>query len=188
MQKRFLNSLGFSLVELMLAVGIVGVVSVVGYGQWQHYRLRAIQGAAKVDMSRLWSSAQTFRARYYQYFGDWRNLGFMVQGEIPYRVGFWTSAGTVSPVAPANYRGPGVAAGGQGSQVNSGNACGASCMETQDACFLDNSCVWGVDTLVVCSGFLNEQFIKGESTSARRVLRMDESKNFIADIFVTTCL
>ena len=138
-------------------------------------------------MSMIWSRAQTFRARYYQYFGDWRNLAYQANGDLNFRIGFWANAGGASNPAPPNYRGPGAAAGTNATNTNSGNACGAACSETSNACFVDASCVWTDSTIVVCAGFRSEENLSGRTTAQRKILRMNEGKNFIAPLYVANC-
>jgi prepilin-type N-terminal cleavage/methylation domain-containing protein len=118
---------GFSLTELAIALSIVGALSAIGFAKWQTYRLEAIRGEAIVHLSELFAKMQVFRARYLQYFGDWRNVGFEPKGDLHYRLGFWINAGGASPAAPLNYRGPGAPAGTSATNTNSANACGGNC-------------------------------------------------------------
>ncbi|MEO0335837.1 MAG: prepilin-type N-terminal cleavage/methylation domain-containing protein, partial [Pseudomonadota bacterium] len=84
MRRFWKDSRGVSLTELVIAVGILATLGAVGYGQWNQYKVRANQGEAKVHVSELWTAASTFRARYFTYFGDWRNLGFQPSGNLNY--------------------------------------------------------------------------------------------------------
>ncbi|MCX6110732.1 MAG: prepilin-type N-terminal cleavage/methylation domain-containing protein [Proteobacteria bacterium] len=70
---------GFSLVELMVVVAIIGVLASLAVPKFQVFQAKAKQSEAKNNLSHIYTLEQT-------YFGDWdtftalANLGFVTQG------------------------------------------------------------------------------------------------------------
>ena len=71
---------GFSLVELMVVVAIIGVLAALAVSKFQVFQAKAKQSEAKNNLSHLYTLEQT-------YFGDWDtfsnnlvSLGFVTQG------------------------------------------------------------------------------------------------------------
>lgn len=90
-----LNSKGFSLVELMIVVAIIGLLAAVGVPQYQKFQARARQGEAKASLSALYAAEQSFVGEWNQYSVDLRNIGFSVTGtQLRYNTGFSPTACT----------------------------------------------------------------------------------------------
>jgi type IV pilus assembly protein PilA len=109
---RLLNSQkGFSLVELMIVVAIIGLLAAVGVPQYQKFQARARQSEAKAALSALYSAEGSFLAEWNQYTTDLRNAGFGVTGQqLRYRTGFninacggYSVAGGAPPEGGANF-------------------------------------------------------------------------------------
>lgn len=84
-----LNQKGFSLVELMIVVAIIGLLAAVGVPQYQKFQARARQGEAKSSLSALYASEQSFYGEWNQYSSNLSNIGFGVTGTaLRYVVGF----------------------------------------------------------------------------------------------------
>jgi len=107
-----LNNKGFSLVELMIVVAIIGLLAAVGVPQYQKFQARARQGEAKSSLSALYAAEQSFYGEWNQYSIDLRNIGFGVTGTgLRYVVGFSQAACTgYSTLAGAPTEGSGGAA------------------------------------------------------------------------------
>lgn len=97
------NSQGFSLVELMVVVAIIGVLAAMSAGQVQKQIAKARQSEAKTALGTLWTSATAFQAEYAAFTSDFTAMKLSYTGRIRYHVGF--SANHLAP--PAGY--PGVA-------------------------------------------------------------------------------
>ncbi|MCB0384206.1 MAG: prepilin-type N-terminal cleavage/methylation domain-containing protein [Bdellovibrionales bacterium] len=126
--KKFNNAKGFSLIELMIVVAIIGILAAIAVPSFQRFQAKARQSEAKTLLSGLYTGQKTYKMEWGIYFSDFRNIGFDPNGNLRFRVGF--SAAGVNNVV--GYQGPGAAAGAAGVQFNSQVYCGASpsCTET----------------------------------------------------------
>jgi prepilin-type N-terminal cleavage/methylation domain-containing protein len=89
------NQQGFSLVELMIVVAIIGLLAAVGVPQYQKFQARARQGEAKASLSALYTAEQSFYGEWNQYSVDLKNIGFGVTGTgLRYVTGFAATACT----------------------------------------------------------------------------------------------
>ncbi len=97
-----LNNKGFSLVELMIVVAIIGLLAAVGVPQYQKFQARARQGEAKSSLSALYAAEQSFYGEWNQYSVDLKNIGFGVTGTgLRYVTGFSGTA-ACAPYTTAN--------------------------------------------------------------------------------------
>ncbi len=157
--------MGFTLIELMVVVTIVGILASIGVTSFRNMIFKARQNQAKSHMNVLYTGMRNFHSEWNQYFGDWRNLGVAVNGDLYYRLGFGINVGSTAPTSPNNYIGAGVSAGNQGVQVNSSpgagycgvaSSTGFPCREmTGSPCDLWSAalCTWAngnPDTFTIC--------------------------------------
>ncbi len=98
------NQKGFSLIELMIVVVIIGILSTVAVPQYQNFQKKAKQSEAKSSLSSLYTSLKTFQAEWNFYYADFRALGFDQVGNLSYDVGFG-AAGPNGPVGHPSYQG-----------------------------------------------------------------------------------
>ncbi|MEZ0391149.1 MAG: type IV pilin protein [Pseudobdellovibrionaceae bacterium] len=116
MKKGTFNSQsGFSLVELMVVVAIIGVLAAMSAGQVQKQIAKARQSEAKTNLGTLWTSMEAFRAEWNSYTTDFGANKLSYNGKFYYHVGF-----------AANHRAVAGITGYQGSQNTQFNTTGAA--------------------------------------------------------------
>lgn len=117
---------GFSLVELMVVVAIIGVLSAIAIPNIQKYIAKARQTEAKTQLAGLYTSEKAFFAEYSAYHGMFGAVGYSPEGQLRYNIGFSTivaEAGAGNgyntvPAAPGNVRTANLYCGAAGAMVN----------------------------------------------------------------------
>lgn len=79
---------GFSLVELMVVVAIIGILAAVAVPSVNKYMAKARQSEAKTNLSALYTAEKAFIAEYNTYTGGFQVVGFTPEGNLRYNVGF----------------------------------------------------------------------------------------------------
>jgi type IV pilus assembly protein PilA len=92
---------GFSLVELMIVVAIIGILATIAIPNFNRFQVKARQGEAKTNLAGLYNSEKTFFAEWNGYWADFRDIGYSPEGKLHYHVGFG-AAGSYNPGAPFN--------------------------------------------------------------------------------------
>lgn len=89
---------GFSLVELMIVVAIIGILATVAIPNYQRFQVKARQSEARASLGALFVAEKSFFAEWNTYYGDFRDIGFSPEGRMRYAVGF-SNSGT-APASP----------------------------------------------------------------------------------------
>jgi len=87
---------GFTLVELMVVVAIIGLLSAVAIPNFQKYQARTKTAEAKLQLSSIYAAEQSFYASYNIYHTCLRYMGYDPEEQISsryYTVGFNVTAG-----------------------------------------------------------------------------------------------
>ena len=172
-KKLIKNESGMSLPELVIVMGIIGVLSYIGNAQYGKYRAKANLSQGKVEIMQIYAAMRTFESHFNSFFADWRNLGYQYNGTTNARFGL----SGPGPVAPANYRGPGAAPGGAATIYNSVNGCaGPECEEHPSlACALPGGCTAAAGAFTLCAS--SREDTGGGSTTAA-VAQLDQTKTW----------
>ena len=97
-----LNSKGFSLIELMIVVAIIGLLAAIGIPQFSKFQARARQSEAKGVLSAIYTAESSFLSEWACYSSDLRNIGAGTTGvNLRYIAGF-DAAITANPAAGCN--------------------------------------------------------------------------------------
>ncbi|MGE0763989.1 MAG: type IV pilin protein [Bdellovibrionales bacterium] len=92
---------GFSLVELMIVVAIIGILAAIAIPNFVRFQSKARQAEARADLSAIYAAQKAFNAEWQQFFGDFNEIGYRPEGAFRYEHGF----GAAGIVSPASYTG-----------------------------------------------------------------------------------
>ena len=92
---------GFSLIELMIVVAIIGVLVAVAVPNFQVFLARAKQTEAKTNLGSVYTSQRSFHAEWNIYSSGFGIIGFSPEGNLKYRI--YTGAGTNTGVVPTSH-------------------------------------------------------------------------------------
>lgn len=82
------NNSGFSLVELMVVVAIIGILATVAIPSVNKYMGKARQSEAKTNLASIYSANKAFFVEYNTFGTHFPIIGFAPEGRLRYNVGF----------------------------------------------------------------------------------------------------
>lgn len=88
MLQKSLNQKGFSLVELMVVVAIIGILAAIAVPQMTKFQAKARQSEAKTQLTSLYTAMKAFHTEYAAYHAHFGAIGYTPEGKIRYNVGF----------------------------------------------------------------------------------------------------
>ena len=78
------NSKGFTLIELMIVVAIIGILAAIAIPNFLKYQCKARQSEAKANLGSLRVSQEAYFAEYDKYVGGTSGYGFVIKGTQRY--------------------------------------------------------------------------------------------------------
>lgn len=109
------KSRGFTLVELLIVVAIIGVLSTLGVPTFRRMIQKSKKSEAKVNLGALYTAEAAFRAEYSVYGNNLNRMGFEIDGtpaNMTYNIGFFVSGCTGQTTANP------LVSNAQGTQLN----------------------------------------------------------------------
>lgn len=77
---------GFSLVELMVVVAIIGILATLSVGAIQKQIAKARQAEVKTNLSSMYTAQKTFNAEFNAYYSNFTAIKFSVEGDARYNI------------------------------------------------------------------------------------------------------
>lgn len=138
---------GFSLVELMIVVAIIGILAAIAIPNFQRFQAKSRQAEARANLSAIYAAQKAFNAEWQQFFGDFDEIGYRPEGAFRFAHGF----GASTAMSPASYTGA-IGAGAAAVALNTftaygGAGCGANILPATVA-----ASMCGVETMFAAGG------------------------------------
>lgn len=93
------NASGFSLVELMVVVAIIGILASVAVPQFQKFTFKARMTEAKAGLTSLFTAEKAFYGEWSQFDTRYGVIGYAPEGNYSFNIGF-----TAAVVQSTNYQ------------------------------------------------------------------------------------
>lgn len=103
---------GFTLIELMIVVGILGILVALATGSFLSYQARAKQAEAKSNLGAIGELATSYKTEYDTYSTNWTGIGWQPIGSTRYRYWYNGAFAVGTPTVPQvgiDYSDPGSA-------------------------------------------------------------------------------
>jgi type IV pilus assembly protein PilA len=82
--RKMMHSKGFTLIELMIVVAIIGILAAIAIPNYMNYQCKAKQSEAKTNLGAIRTSQEAFRAEHDAYTTNLNATGFVIEGEHVY--------------------------------------------------------------------------------------------------------
>lgn len=91
---RKLSEKGFTLIELMIVVGIIGILVAIAAPNFSRYQSKARQTEAKIALAAIYGGEKSFYSEYAAYIGSFDAIGFAPEGAKRFYSTGWRAANT----------------------------------------------------------------------------------------------
>jgi type IV pilus assembly protein PilA len=114
---------GFTLIELMIVVAIIGILAAIAIPNFLRFQAKSRQAEAKTNLGGLFTSEESYRAEFNSYTTDLIQVGWAPSGSPRYLYGFTTAGATAGTgsTAAANREVIGAGICSAGGSCNSAN-------------------------------------------------------------------
>jgi type IV pilus assembly protein PilA len=100
------NQAGFSLIELMVVVAIIGILAAVAVPQFQKFQRRAKTSEAGATLAAIFTAEGAFQGQWNSYSGSFSDIGYAPQGKIRYNCGFGADTATAAALLVLGFTKP----------------------------------------------------------------------------------
>ncbi len=80
----FFNKKGFTLIELMIVVAIIGILAAIAIPNFMNYQCKAKQSEAKSNLGTIRTNQEAYRAEHDTYSTSMAGIGFTISGDKRY--------------------------------------------------------------------------------------------------------
>jgi type IV pilus assembly protein PilA len=132
--KRNLQEKGFSLVELMVVVAIIGILATIAIPKVTRFIAKSRQTEAQINLSSIYTYNKNFYLEYQGYTNDFFAMGYQPEGNLRYNTGF-----DGAPMGPINYTTLTTRNYGDNNNQQPGGGLSGSPTSTLNVCPVNNS-------------------------------------------------
>ena len=101
---KFLQSKkGFTLIELMIVIAIIGILAAIAIPNFLRFQAKSKQAEAKTNLGAIGTTAEAYRAEFDTYIATWAQLGWAASGTPRYDFGYHGLLNDLAQVPPVTF-------------------------------------------------------------------------------------